>query len=68
MNLINSKDELALAKIVCSGPNAILNLNDFHTIRQESGSMPMYQTIVSYAHKLQLGGKTLSRRDHFEHL
>ena len=56
--LINSKDELSLSKLICSGPEAVLSQKDFHIIRQESGSMPMYQTILSYAKKLELGGKS----------
>ena len=43
--LLNSKDELSLAKIICSGPEAILEQKDFHVIKEKSGAMPMYQTI-----------------------
>ena len=56
--LINSKDELSLAKIICSGPQNILNQTQFKIIEKESGNLPMYQTIMSYCQKLKLGGKS----------
>lgn len=56
--VLNSKDEFSLSKIICSGPAAVLTPNEFHVIKSESGQLSMFQTILSYAQKLKLGGKS----------
>ena len=55
--LINSKDELALAKMVCTGPNSLLDHKSF-TIVKKNSTLPLFQTIMSHAQKLKLGGKS----------
>eukprot|EP00094_Tigriopus_californicus_P003848 TCALIF_03704-PA protein Name:"Similar to parpbp PCNA-interacting partner (Xenopus tropicalis)" AED:0.06 eAED:0.06 QI:0/0.75/0.6/1/1/1/5/0/645 len=57
--LVNSRDELALARIM-SGPFGILGQTAFTVIKHQAQSinMPLYQTIISYVGKLKLGGKS----------
>ena len=55
--LVNSKDELALAKMVCTGPNPLLDHKSF-TILKKNSTLPLFQTIMSHAQKLKLGGKS----------
>ena len=56
--LINSREEISLAKVI--GPDAVLDHKIFTLVRKESDKtkMPMFQTIMSYVQKLNLGGKS----------
>ena len=57
--LVNSRDELALARVV-TGPGHGLPQNYFNIIKTKAKEdrMPMYQTIVSYVQQSRLGGKS----------
>ena len=57
--LVNSRDEMALARVV-AGPGGILNHEAFNAIRKQSlgtVNMPIYQTLVSFVQRSRLGGK-----------
>eukprot|EP00095_Tigriopus_kingsejongensis_P011999 maker-scaffold266_size231069-snap-gene-1.23 protein:Tk11999 transcript:maker-scaffold266_size231069-snap-gene-1.23-mRNA-1 annotation:"hypothetical protein BRAFLDRAFT_88535" len=57
--LVNSRDELALAKVMC-GPCGFIDHKAFTNLKHEARrvNMPLYQTVISYVGKLKLGGKS----------
>lgn len=60
----NSRDEMSLAKVLC-GPGGALAHEAFTEIKREGAkiNMPLYQTLVSFAQKLKLGGKSYAPKD-----
>ena len=56
--MVCSKDEISLARAV-TGPG-LLSCGQFTSVRREAeeGHLPMYQTILSFVRKVELGGKS----------